>query len=92
MTNHENGTQDQAKAERGRRAAGAPYLFQKVAFGLGAAVLAGASVVALPSGAADASSPEGYTVTSVTLGSAIMDVIGPKHTACCAGVVTINQL
>lgn len=90
MTDHENRTEDQATSERGRRV-GAPRLFQKVAFGLGAAVLAGASVVTLPSGVADASSPEGYAVTSVTLSPAIMGPIGPNLTACCATVLTNNQ-
>jgi hypothetical protein len=84
MTDHENRAEDQTGAERVRRAAGPPQLFQKVAFGLGAAVLAGASVVTVPSGVADAGSPDGYVVASVTLAPAITGVIRPNLTACCA--------
>jgi hypothetical protein len=55
---------------------------QKVAFGLGAALLAGTAVVAVPVGPS-AASRDGHTVTSVTLSSPLNTMHG-AITTCCA--------
>jgi hypothetical protein len=59
---------------------------QKVAFGLGVALLAGTAVVPVPVGPS-AASPDGYTVTSVTLSSPL-NAIHDSITTCCALLIS----
>ncbi|HEX4833574.1 MAG TPA: hypothetical protein VH478_21060 [Trebonia sp.] len=67
-----------------RSPAGRPLLIQKVAFGLGAAVLAGAVVVAIPAGATTRAAGGEHVLTSVSLGAAISGVSGDAtETTCC---------
>jgi hypothetical protein len=67
-----------------RHPAGRPQLIQKVAFGLGAAVLAGAVVVAIPAGTTSRAAG-GLVLTSVSLSAAINGFAGEHaaETTCC---------
>ncbi len=67
-----------------RHPAGRPQLIHKVAFGLGAAVLAGAVVVAIPVGTTSRAAG-GHVLTSVSLGAAINGLAGEQaaETTCC---------
>jgi hypothetical protein len=82
MSGKEERAQGQQRAERGGGAGEGPQLMQKIGFGLGAALLAGAVVVTAPSGVSGASRG-GYLVTSVALTSPINGVQGPYLTTCC---------
>jgi hypothetical protein len=68
-----------------RHQAGRPQLIQKVAFGLGAAVLAGAVVVAIPAGTTSRAAAGGPVLTSVSLSAAINGFAGEHaaETTCC---------
>lgn len=66
----------------GWRSGEGSQLAQKVAFGLGAALLAGTAVTTVPAGPGVASR-DGYTVTSVTLSAPINSLRGPGFTTCC---------
>ncbi|HEY6789955.1 MAG TPA: hypothetical protein VI365_21860 [Trebonia sp.] len=68
-----------------RHPVGRPQLIQKVAFGLGAAVLAGAVVVAIPAGTTSRAAAGGPVLTSISLGAAINSLAGEHaaETTCC---------
>ena len=67
-----------------RHPVGRPPLIQKVAFGLGAAVLAGAVVVAIPAGTTSRAAGRPL-LTSVSLSAAINSLAGEQaaETTCC---------
>jgi hypothetical protein len=67
------------------RQPGYPQLIQKVAFGLGAAVLAGAVVVAIPAATPARAPGSGLVLTSVSLSAAINDVGADTPLTTCCG-------
>jgi hypothetical protein len=82
MTRKDESVQRQSGTASGWRSAEGSQFAQKVAFGLGAALLAGAAVATVPAGLG-AASHDGYTVTSVTLSAPINAVARPAYTTCC---------
>jgi hypothetical protein len=86
MTDNKNGVERQTGELEERRSSGKLRLLPKVTFGLGAAVLAGVTVVTVPA----APTAAGATVTVTTtagLGAVINAVTGNGifQTTCCGG-------
>ncbi len=84
MTENESSVEHQTAKPEERRSSGQVGLLPKVTFGLGAAVLAGAMVVTVPTAPAATGAARTVTVT-VGLGAAINALTGTSvsMTTCC---------